>query len=123
MRASSRVEAAGREPQPLDGTALAQMLLDDFIEVFGADKPIPDLFGIDDDRRAMLALLQTAGFVDAKNSGELGRLELVFKQFVEFALAVRAARGASGPGLALIGADKDVAVKWWQWCSSDTGLL
>jgi len=111
MRACRRVEAVRRKPKPFDRTAVAQMALNDFIQVFGAHKSVPDLLGIHDNSRAVLALFQTAGFVDAKNSRQLSGLQFVFEQLVEFALAVRAARRAGSACLALIGANENMAVK------------
>jgi hypothetical protein len=93
------------------------MLFDNFIQVCGLYKAIPDLFRINDNGRTVLALLQAPGFVDPQNARQSGSLDFVSEQFVELTFAVRAARWASGACLALIGANENVAIKWWQRCS------
>ena len=69
MRTGFRIQATGSEAQPLDRTPMAQMLLNDLIEILGANKSIPDLFRVNHDSGAVLALLQATRLVHPKNAG------------------------------------------------------
>ncbi len=69
MRTRFCIQAIGSEAQPLHGTPMAQMLLNDLIEILIPDKSIPDLFRVNHDSGAVLALLQATRLVHPKNAG------------------------------------------------------
>lgn len=60
-----RVDAIIAEAQSFDGPAGHQVFADDFVHVTQADKAIPHRFRINDNRHSMLALVETAGGIDA----------------------------------------------------------
>src|SRR5262249_50386342 len=51
--------------QPLDGMAIAQVLAHDLVHILDLHAPVPDAFGIDDDHRAVAALIEAAAVIDA----------------------------------------------------------
>lgn len=111
MRAGLGVETFVGQAQALDGTATDEVLIDNFGGVFRADMPVPDGLRVDDDGGPMLALVQTAGLVDADARGEAGGLGQLLNGGMELSLAIGVAGGARGVLGTGIGADKDVAFK------------
>ena len=65
MRASLGVYAFIGQAEPLDWPTSDKVLVDYFGGVFRPDVAVPDSLRIDDDRAAVLALVQAAGLVDA----------------------------------------------------------
>src|SRR5258707_1153257 len=51
-------------PQPLDDTAVLEVLLDDLVDVGLVDVGVPDRVGVDDNARAFLAAVEAARLVD-----------------------------------------------------------
>lgn len=77
MRAAFGVEAFAGDAQPFHGMAAHQVLLHNLGGIFGAHASVPDSVGIHDDGRAMLALVEAAGLVNANpiaQTGGLGQL-------------------------------------------------
>jgi hypothetical protein len=72
MRTAFRIDALIRKPQPLYRPAAHKMLLHNLRRVRGLHVAVPDSFRVNNHRRPMLALIQTAGFVDADFAGETG---------------------------------------------------
>ena len=58
---------------------------------------VPDGLGIDDDRGAVLALIEAAGFVDADLTGESGGFGVLLQLGVQFAGSVSGAGGRGAP--------------------------
>ena len=50
--------------KPLDNTILAQVLIDDLIDIFTTGIVIPDTLRVNHDRRPFFTLAQTTGIVD-----------------------------------------------------------
>lgn len=65
MGAVLGVEAGVGEAEALDGTVVEEVFGDDLFDIASVDVAVPNGFGIDDDDRAVLALVETAGFVGA----------------------------------------------------------
>ncbi len=114
MRAAWRVQAFLGHTQPLDWPAGNQVLGDNLRRIPWLDVAVPDRFGIDHHHRAVLALVQAAGFVDAHVAAEACRLHLLLQLGVQAAASVArtgAPRRALGPRVA---ADKDMTLKCGQ---------
>ena len=60
-----RIDAPVRQAQPLHRTPVNQVLLHNLRGIFGLNMPVPDRFRIYHHGWAVLALIETAGFVDA----------------------------------------------------------
>ena len=82
---------------------------------------VPDGLGIDDDCRAVLALVEASGLVGADRAGEAGGFHRVLEAGVELALAVGGAGGARAAGFAEVGADEYVALEFRQSRDSLSG--
>jgi hypothetical protein len=111
MRACLRVDALVGEAQALNGTAVDQMLLDDFGGIFWLDVAVPDGFGIDDYRRPVFALIQASRLVDSDRAPQACSLRQLLQLRVQFALSIRGARRPGSAFRADIVADKDVALE------------
>jgi hypothetical protein len=70
VRALRSIDALLCQPQSLDGLSLDNVGLDDLLDILRPHAPVPNCFRVDDDRRAMLALVETPGFI-RPNSGFL----------------------------------------------------
>jgi hypothetical protein len=88
MRAGLCVDALIGQTQPFDRPPGDQMLGDNLRRIFGLDVPIPDRLGVNDDRRAVFALIQAAGFVDAHFAGKPCGLGKLLQLRVQFAASV-----------------------------------
>jgi hypothetical protein len=112
------VEAGVGDAEALDGAVVEEVLGDDLVDVFEVDVAVPDGFGIDDDDRAMLALVEAAGLVGADVVLEAGFLDGVLEGWLELLTAAGEATWAHGGFVALVGADEDVVVEFRQWLCS-----
>jgi len=118
VRADGGVKAIVGNKKSLDGTAADEVLADDLGHVFDFDPTVPDGFRVDDDGRAVLALLEASGLVDADAGDETGGLHGVLELGVKLAFPVGNTGGTRAARLAEISADEDVALKFRQ-----SGLL
>ena len=118
MRADGGVEAVVCDDETLDGTAANEVFADDLGDVFDFDPAVPDGFRVDDDGRAVLALLEASGLVDTDAGYEAGGFHGVFEGSVELTLAVGCAGGTRAARLADVRTDEDVAFEFRQ-----SGLL
>jgi hypothetical protein len=110
MRTVPGVDAATREAETLDRTAVEQVLLHNLLRVPGQDEPVPDGLRINDHDGAVLALVEAACAVDAHGAFEPGGLHSVFQGIAQL---LAASVGAAGPGrgfIALVLADKEVVL-------------
>lgn len=115
MRAVFAVEALVGQAQALDGTTANQMLLDNRGGIGWLHVAVPDGFGIDHHHRTMLALVQTAGFVDTHSPLQSGGFGQLLQLGVQVAGAIRGTGAAGGVGGTGVGADKNVMFKSGQW--------
>jgi hypothetical protein len=108
MGARFCIDAFIGEPEPLHWTPVDQVLPHNLRCIFGLDMPIPDGFGVHHHRRAMFALVETAGFIDANRISQACGLGKLLQLRMQFALAVRGARGARGAFRTNVMADENV---------------
>jgi hypothetical protein len=107
MGAGLRVDACVGNAQPLDGTSIDQVLFDDLGSVFGPHAAVPHGFWIDNDSRAMLALVEAERLVDA-DIRQARSLCKLLQLDEDFALSIgRAGRAGRSFGTNVM-ADKDV---------------
>ena len=68
------IETLVCEAKALDWLPSDDMRIDDLVDISLSDVAVPDSFGIDDDVRSVLALVQTSGLVraDAPFQSSLG---------------------------------------------------
>jgi hypothetical protein len=59
------IEAGVRKAKALDGTVVEEVFGDDLLDVTSVDVAVPDGLRIDDDNRAVFALVETAGLIGA----------------------------------------------------------
>jgi hypothetical protein len=114
MGAGAGVQAFVRDAQPFHRPTADQMFGNNFRGIVGIHVPIPDGFRINHDHRAMLALVQAAGLVDAHLPGQTGSLGELLQADVQIAGSVGGAgspRRIRWPG---VEADKDVAFEGGQ---------
>jgi hypothetical protein len=114
VRAVFGVEARVGEAEALDGTIVEEVFGNDLVDVAGVDVAVPDRFGIDDDDGAVLALVEAAGFVRADVVLEAGFLDGVLESCFKLFASLGKATGTGGGFVALVGADEDVVVEFWQ---------
>jgi hypothetical protein len=115
VRAGSRIEAAFRKAQALDGTTADQVFVDYLLYILSFDEAVPDCVRVNDHGRTVLALVEATGLVGADPPRQTSRLDGVLELGVDlaFTLLVRAG-GASAAELAGIGADENVTLEFCQ---------
>src|SRR6185295_12263445 len=72
---------AGRVDEALDGLAPQDVRFDDLVQVRLLHAGVPDVLGIDDDHRAVAALREAAGLVDADLLVSAGLGDLAAQHF------------------------------------------
>ena len=90
------------------------MLLHNLRCIFGPHMPVPHCFGIHHDRRAVFALIETAGLVDANRVSEASGLGKLLQLRMQLALAVQGARGTGRAFRTNVMTDKYVMFENWQ---------
>jgi hypothetical protein len=105
------VEAGVGEQKALDRTAVDEVLADNLVNVFYVDEAVPDGFGIDDYNGAVLALVETAGFVGADFALQPGVLDCVLEGAFQLAAAVAGTARTGGVFVTLVGADEEVMLE------------
>jgi len=70
MRAGLRVDALVRQAQPFDWVPSDEVFTNNLLGVLGLNVPVPDSLRVDDHRRAVLALVQAASFVDSDSTSK-----------------------------------------------------
>ena len=70
----------GLVSQIFDRTSADQVFLDDAPRLMQIDRAVPDVFGVHDDDRAVSALAETAGFIDANGLPQTAFADLLFHQ-------------------------------------------
>jgi hypothetical protein len=111
MRAGFAVEAVFVDAEALDGTTRDEVLGDDGLCVFRPDIAVPNRVRVHHDCRAVLALVETAGFIDAHAAGKAGFPAQLLQTGVQFAFAIAGAGRARRIGRANVVANEDVAFK------------
>jgi hypothetical protein len=109
MRALFRVNALLGQDQPLDGNSANDVRFDNLVDVFHLHASVPDRIGIDNNRLAVLALIEASGFIGAHFAFQSSLGDFVFEYFLELAFAIRIAASSRTAGIALINAYKDMS--------------
>jgi hypothetical protein len=112
MRAMLGVKAGSGEAQPLHGATMEEMLGDNFLNILQMNEAIPNGLGIDHHRRAMLALIEAAGFVGPNQMLEASVLDGILEGGFQLLAAERQAAWTGRRFVALIGTDKDMMFKF-----------
>jgi hypothetical protein len=96
--ARCRIQAFVGQHQALDWFAANDVRVDDLFYVGLGDVSVPDGVGIDDEVRAVLALIETARLVGPHFALEAALRELLLEYFLQFCLAggIAAASGILG---------------------------
>jgi hypothetical protein len=110
-----RVDAGFSQTEALDGSTLAEMLLDYLLDVPRMDVAVPDGLRIDDDDWTVLALVEAAGFVGANLKFEASILDRVLEGGFELFGPLGEAAGSRGSFVAFVRADEDVVFKKWHF--------
>jgi hypothetical protein len=98
--------------EALDRLAANDVRIDDFVHVGRRDVAVPNGFGIDDNRRAELALIETTRLVGANRILDSPLRQLRFEKPVKFAFAGRIAAAARMALGTLIGANENVFLEF-----------
>lgn len=112
VRAVIGVDAGVGKAEAFDGAAVEEVLLDDLFGVAGFGEAVPDGVGIDDEDGAVLALVETTGFIDADAVLEAGGFDGVLEGAAELLGVLVGAAGAGGL-VALVETDEEVVFKGW----------
>jgi hypothetical protein len=105
------VEAGIGEQKALDWTAVDEVLTDNLVNIFRVDEAVPDGVRIDDHYGAVLALVETAGFVGADFAFQPGVLDCVLEGPFQLAAAVAGTAGTGGVLVPLVGADEEMMLE------------
>lgn len=89
-----------------------EVFSNDLIHIFELHEAVPDGLGIDDHRRTVLALVETAGLVGADEMFESGVFDGILEGGFELLAAVGKAAGTGCGFIALIGADKEMVFEF-----------
>jgi hypothetical protein len=100
--------------QAVDDLATDEVLVDDLGDVGDRHVAVPDLFGIDDDADAVLALVEAAGVIGADDLGDAPLLELGLELVADLDAALGLATALGVIRGSLVDADEDVATKTWR---------
>ena len=108
MLAARCINALFFQPQPLNWHSTQDVRLDDLCYILRLHTAIPDLIRINYDVRAMLTVIQAAGFVGANRCLQLSRRNCLFEGSVQVGSAVRITTRTGASGLPPIRTDEDV---------------
>jgi len=103
------VETVVGEHQALDRLAADDVRFDDFIDIGFGNVPVPHSVGIDDQVRAVLALIETARLVCPYFALQAAFREFLFEQFLQLCLADGIAASPRIFRRALVAADENVS--------------
>jgi len=111
MRTRFGVNAVLAQAEALDGTTGDEMLGDDGLSVFRVDVAVPDGIRVDHHGGPVLALIETAGLVDAHPAGESRLLDQLLQAGVQIAFPIAGAGRAWRLRRANVVANEDVALE------------
>ncbi len=113
MCAGSCVEAGICQLESFYWFATDDVRIDDFVHVVFGHMSIPDGVRVDDNIRAVLALVEAAGLVGADFAFQAAFSQLLFEELLQAGLGGGIAAPAWVPRRALITTDKDVLIELW----------
>lgn len=111
MRARFRVQAFIGETEAVDWLSVDDVGFDNFVDIGLSDVSVPDCFRIDDQIRAVLALIEASGLVGADASLETAGGEFLLKQFLQARFCFRIAASARMARRALVAANEYVVLE------------
>jgi hypothetical protein len=107
-----RIEAGSRKTEPLHRAAMQEVFVDDLIYIFELDEAVPDRLGIDDDNRAMLALVEAARLVGANKVLQSCVLNSVLERKFELFTSLGQAAWTGRVLVTLVGANEEMMLKF-----------
>jgi hypothetical protein len=110
-----RVEAFVGESKAFDWLSADDVRVDDFVDVGFRHVAIPDGPGVDDDGRAVLALVEASGLISACAAFQSALGEFLLEEFLQTGFGERIAASAGIARRTLISADKDVMFEFRHW--------
>lgn len=113
MGTSSSVDAGIGQYQPLDGLSTDDVRTDDFLYVIFGDVSVPDGIGIDHHVGTVLTLIETSRLVGTDHVAHTMLGQNFLEMLLQCAFAVGVAASAGVVLVTLVGADKDVLLKFW----------
>src|SRR5437764_5457478 len=113
VRAAQRVQAIVGDHEAAHGLSADEVGLDNLVQIFLAHAAIPHRLGIDDHVGAVLALVETAGFVGPNSAFESALGELGLQRLLQLSLTGGVAASARTGGISDVGTDEYVALKLW----------
>lgn len=108
MRAAGTIQALVGQQQALNGLSVHDVGLDDFVDIVRGNAAVPNLIGINDDGRTVLALVEASGHVGAHAFLEAAEGKFLLEEELELSLAGGIAAAAGMASLALIAADEEM---------------
>src|SRR5688572_21701293 len=97
--------------QARDRAAADDVFLDDFVDVGLGHAAVPDIFRIDNDGRALLALIETAGLIGANAAVDAALGEGLLERLLQRLGPGRIAGAAHVAGLAAVATNEQVLVE------------
>jgi len=114
MRATLRIQASVRQPQPLHRPPMYKMFVHDLVHIFHVNKPIPNGIWIDHHNRPMLALVQATQFVSADLSLQSSLFHCILESRLQLPAVLSAATWSRCAFVPLIGTNKNVMPEFCQ---------
>jgi hypothetical protein len=111
VRADGRVQAIICDQKALYRLAIDDVGLDDFVDIGRGYAAVPDGVGIDDNRRAMLALIEASRHVGAHALLQSAQGQLLFELKLQLGLCLGIAAAARMARIPLVAADEQVPFK------------
>ena len=105
------IEAVVGKNKALNWFATDDVGRNNFLDIVVGDVAIPDLVGINDHSRAVLALVEASGLISANVIADTVLAENLLEVLVERTFGVGVATSPGMVFVALVGADKDVLFK------------
>jgi hypothetical protein len=111
MGAAFGIDAAIGEAQAFDGLSADQVLLHDLSRIRRLHMAVPNRLRVNHNGGPMLALVETAGFIDAHRRAQPCGLGQLLQLRVQFAFSIGGARGARRIGRTGVQTHKNMAFK------------
>ena len=122
MRAALGVQALVGQAQPLNGATGEQVFVHNRRCVSGLDVAVSNCFGVDHHHWPVLALVQTAGFVDTYAVAKTSCVDSFLQFSVQGAGSVASAGGTRCALGSRVAADKDVVIECGQGAYSPVSI-
>ena len=107
------VQTGIRHAKPLDRPAANDVRFDNFIYIGFGDEAIPDRFGINDDVRSVLALVEASGLIRPYAAFQPSLRQFLLEKFLQTAFGGWVARSSRMARRTLVAADEDMFFESW----------